>query len=208
MSPRSSDPAVRAALIDVAARILAAEGPRGLSTRRLATEAGLSTMAVYTRFGSMDELRLAIRSEGLARLAAKLDARPCTDDPVADLAADGIIYFTAGLADPEMYRVMFTERPPDGDDSGTGIFRSLVNTVGRCVEAGRFGPADESLATMWAGEFWTMRHGAVTLALTGLLPERQVRFLLADMTYRLAVGCGDDPAAARCSVEDAGSPSG
>lgn len=52
-----------------------------------------------------------------------------------------------------------------------------------------------------AAEFWTTRHGTVTLALTGLLPERQIRFLLSDMTYRLAVGCGDDPAAARRSVE-------
>jgi hypothetical protein len=55
---------------------------------------------------------------------------------------------------------------------------------------------------MWAGEFWTMRHGTVTLALTGLLPERRIRFLLSDMTYRLAVGCGDDPDTALRSVEN------
>lgn len=201
MSPRSSDPAVRARLIEVAARILAAEGSRALSTRRLAAESGLSTMAVYTRFGSMDELRRAVRSEGFARLIAKLDATARTSDPVADLAANGAAYLAAGLDDPEMYRVMFTERPPDGDDSGAGIFRRLVTAVSRCVEAGRFGPADSSLVTMWAGEFWTMRHGTVTLALTGLLPERQIRFLLSDMTYRLAVGCGDDPAAARRSID-------
>lgn len=36
----------------------------------------------------MDALRGAVRSEGFARLAAKLDAMPRSDDPVADLAAD------------------------------------------------------------------------------------------------------------------------
>ena len=40
----------------------------------------------------------------------------------------------------------------------------------------------------------------VTLALTGLLPGPQVRFLLTDMTYRLTVGYGDEPSAARRSV--------
>lgn len=46
-----------------------------------------------------------------------------------------------------------------------------------------------------------MRHGMVALAHTGLLPREQVSFLPADMTYRLAVGYGDDPAAAAASVE-------
>ena len=62
-------------------------------------------------------------------------------------------------------------------------------------------PADGSLARAWAGEIWTMRHGMVSLALTGLLPIQQVRFLLVDATYRLAIGYGDDPSAARHSVE-------
>jgi len=47
-----------------------------------------------------------------------------------------------------------------------------------------------------------MRHGTVTLALTGLLPAQQIRFLLTDMTYRLAIGYGDDPPTARHSVEE------
>ena len=74
MSPRSADPAIRTALLDAAARILAADGPSALSTRRLATEVGASTMAVYTHFGSMDQVRQAVRQDGFARLAAELDA--------------------------------------------------------------------------------------------------------------------------------------
>lgn len=201
MSPRPADPAIRIALIEAAARILAADGPSALSTRRLAAEVGTSTMAVYTHFGGMDELHRAVRDEGFARLAARLDDVPGTDDPVADLAAGGLAYFMTGLADPELYRAMFTELPPAGDDAGAVIFRRLAEAVSRCVDAGRFDAAEASLIQAWAGELWITRHGMVTLALTGLLPERQVRLLLTDMTYRLAVGYGDDRAAARHSVE-------
>jgi AcrR family transcriptional regulator len=203
VSPRPADPAIRATLIETAARILATDGPHALSTRRLAAEAGTSTMAVYTHFGSMDQLRRAIRAEGFARLAGQLDALPHTEDAVADLAAGGLTYLASGLASPELYRAMFTDRPPEGDgDAGAGIFQRLAGDVTRCITAGRFCPADPALATAWAGEVWTMRHGVVTLALTGLLPLQQVRFLLIDMTYRLAIGYGDDPSAARRSVDE------
>jgi AcrR family transcriptional regulator len=194
---------MRATLIETAARILAADGPNALSTRRLAAEVGTSTMAVYTHFGSMDQLRRAIRAEGFARLAGKLDELPRTDDAVADLTAGGLAYLAGGLASPELYRAMFTDRPPVGDDNaGAGTFERLVDDVTRCITDGRFHPADPSLARAWAGEIWTMRHGMVTLALTGLLPLQQVRFLLTDMTYRLAVGYGDAPSVADRSVHN------
>ncbi|MEU4325462.1 hypothetical protein [Nonomuraea dietziae] len=47
-----------------------------MTARRLAGEAGTSTMAVYTYFGGMEEVRGAVRQEGFARLAADLDATP------------------------------------------------------------------------------------------------------------------------------------
>ncbi|MEV6493684.1 TetR/AcrR family transcriptional regulator [Actinoplanes sp. NPDC051633] len=160
MSPRAADPAVRMSLIETGARILAGDGRSALSTRRVAAEAGTSTMAVYTHFGSMDQLCRAIRAEGFARLAERLDALPRTGDEVADLAAAGLVYFTSGLTSPEMYRAMFTDRPAEGDgDAGVGIFERLVEDVRRCIAAGRFPSADPSMTAAWAGEIWTMRHG-------------------------------------------------
>jgi AcrR family transcriptional regulator len=203
VSPRPADPAIRAALIEAGARILAVDGPSALSTRRLAAETGASTMAVYTYFGSMDELRRAIRAEGFTRLADMLEALPRTQDAVADLAAGGLSYLTSGLASPALYRAMFSDRPPAGDDdAGTEVFQRVVDDVTRCMAAGRFDSAEPSMTVPWAGEIWTMRHGLVTLALTGLLPAQQIQFLLADMTYRLAVGYGDQPSAARHSVQE------
>lgn len=201
MSPRSADPAIRTALIDAAARILATDGPSALSTRRLAAQVGASTMAVYTHFGSMDQVRQAVRQDGFARLGAELDALAHTDDPVTDLTADALGYLDFGLANPELYRAMFVDRPPEGvEDPGNEEFQRLLGTVRRCIDAGRFEAVDDPLPLGWAAELWTMQHGMVVLALGEVVPAAQIRFLVADMTYRLAVGFGDDPTAARRST--------
>ena len=54
-------------LIEAGARVLAEEGRPAVTARRLATEAGTSTMAVYTHFGSMEELFVQMCQEGFAR---------------------------------------------------------------------------------------------------------------------------------------------
>src|ERR1039457_1387353 len=84
MSPRRLDLNLRAALIEAAARLIAEGGPAALSTRRLATEAGTSTMAVYTYFGSMGELVREIVHDGFARLEQGCSLVELTHDPVAE----------------------------------------------------------------------------------------------------------------------------
>jgi AcrR family transcriptional regulator len=201
MSPRSADPHVRTKLIEAAARVLAEEGPAALTSRRLAAEIGTSTMAVFTRFENMDEIRWAVREEGFARLNARLDALPASDDPVADLVAAGTAFFDSGVANLHLYRAMFLDRQPENDDLGAGTFTRLVSLVRRCVAAGRFPDAREALVPVWAAQLWSMRHGLVTMTAAGILPDEQARFVLDDMTFRLLVGYGDDPASARRSIE-------
>ena len=201
MTPRTADPDAGPALVRVAARVLAEEGYAALTTRRLAAEAGTSTMAVYSRFGGKAEIVRAVRVEGFARLDARLDALPVTEDPVTDLVAAGAAFYAIGLAEPHLYRAMFLDRPPEDDDMGVGVYRRLVDLVRRCIAAGRFPDGDDSHAPIWAAQLWTMRHGMVTMAVTGLLPDEQARHVLDDMTYRLLVGYGDEPERARRSVD-------
>lgn len=199
MSPKSADPAVRTELVEAAARLLGDEGPDALTTRRLATEVGTSTMAVYTYFGGMDEVRQAVRGEGFARLAVHLDAAPWSTDPVADLVALGVAYRTSGLADPHLYRALFLEES-FWDDTATGLFQRLVDAVRRCIDAGRFHQADPWEAAV---QLWAASHGMVSLTLAGLLPAEEMTLHTADMAMRLFVGYGDDPAAAQCSIDQA-----
>src|SRR5256885_199545 len=83
---------IHAALIEAAARLIANEGAAGLTLRRVADEVGTSTMAIYTHFGGMPELRRAVRLEGVARLADHLARVRESGDPVADLAVLGLAY--------------------------------------------------------------------------------------------------------------------
>jgi AcrR family transcriptional regulator len=219
VSPRRADPDAHERLLAAAARLMAEEGAQALTARRLATEAGTSTMAVYTRFGGMEEVRDAVRAEGFARLSAALDAVTPTDDPVRDLVAAGAVYLRFGLGQPDLYRAMFLDPPrvPGAGTVGHGAFGRLVAAVRRCVDAGRFGdeavapdapgvPPGADAATGWAVQLWTMRHGLVSLATVGLMPSEQVGLHVADMSLRLFLGYGDDRATATRSIAEGMGP--
>lgn len=81
MSPRALDPAIRRAVTEAAIRILGTEGRSALTTRRLAREANTSTTAVYTYFGSMDDVHRHVRRQAIGALLAALDVVGITDDP-------------------------------------------------------------------------------------------------------------------------------
>ncbi|MBS2536604.1 helix-turn-helix transcriptional regulator, partial [Catenulispora sp. NF23] len=91
---------LRASLLDVAAHLLAAEGPAALTMRRIAAEAGCSTMVLYKHFGSKDAIAAALYLEGFARLKRHLDAVPHDPDPAEHLAALGRAYRENALTEP------------------------------------------------------------------------------------------------------------
>ncbi|HWL65931.1 MAG TPA: TetR/AcrR family transcriptional regulator [Actinomycetota bacterium] len=189
--PKVADPAVRDSLVETAARLIAEREP--LSTRRLAAELGTSTMAVYTHFGSMDELRRAVRRDGFARLAEHMAKVHPTKDPVADLALAGHAYCVNALRNPHLYRVMFMETPIDQEDAAVGLytFEALVAIVQRCIDAGRFKSSGEPWSL--AVQAWIAAHGVVTLFLAGMMVEEQAIETLEAITKNMLVGFGDDP---------------
>jgi AcrR family transcriptional regulator len=198
MTPKALDPAVRNALVEAAARLLVEEGPAALTTRRLATEVGTSTMAVYTHFEGMDELRKALAKEGFDRLSSYLEELSPTDDTVEDITAQGGAYFFNALANSHLYRFMFMEHPDEEEDIGMNTFDTLIEGVGRAMKAGRFDEADpEELAT----QLWVMSHGIVTLHMANCLTLDEAVRTLEAMALNLFVAFGDDRAAAIASIE-------
>ncbi|WP_433259934.1 TetR/AcrR family transcriptional regulator [Actinosynnema sp. CS-041913] len=169
MSPRKADPNARPVLVDIAARLLAEQGPRALSARRIAAEAGTSTMAVYTHFGGMSGLVREIVHEGFARLQRHMTRVARTGDPVADMALLGRAYRHNATANPHLYAVMFGASTLAGfslseDDRQHGRYTlaAVVECAARCMAVGRFRPGDPELV---AHEMWTATHGLVTLEL-------------------------------------------
>ncbi len=193
VSPKVADPAVRTALLEAAARLIATEGPGGLTLRRLVDEVGTSTMAVYTHFGGMQSLRQEVRREGFARLRAHLDGvRPGTD-PLADLVRLGWAYHDNALENPNLYRAMFMDHTePAADGIGLDTFEQLVAGVDRCLDAGRFRPADPYGLAL---QLWSMAHGVIALQLSGLLDASLAEGTLDAGWRHLCAAFGDDPPA-------------
>ena len=190
---------LRSALIEAAAQLIATEGASGLTLRRVADAVGTSTMAIYTHFGGMPELRRAVRREGFARLAEHLAEVRETHDAVADLAQLGRAYYDNALSNPHLYRVMFMEQPLDAADAAarTDTFQVLVGAVQRCIEDGRFAPAN---AADLATQFWALGHGVVSLQLTRVLSDQEALRSLGGAIVNLFIAFGDEPQRARRSL--------
>ncbi|MCU1693454.1 MAG: transcriptional regulator, TetR family [Frankiales bacterium] len=173
--PDDDDPR-REALVEVAARVLAEQGPHGLSLRKVAAEAGGSTQLVYTLFGGKPGLVDALYAEGFRRLAraqqeALRDAPP-PGDPHRILAL-GHAYRGFARAEPWFFSVMFgravagftpTRRTRTGGRSST--FGVLVDTVQECLDAGTLTAPD---APHLARLCWATVHGLTSLEQNGLL---------------------------------------
>jgi AcrR family transcriptional regulator len=207
MSPRRLNPRNRTVLINTAARLVAEGGPHGLSARRLAAEAGTSTMAVYTYFGSMSAIVNEIVQSGFARLGHLFDLVEPSDDPVTDMALLGRIYRYNAVTNRHVFEVMFGGSSLAGfalteEDRQNGRYTltPVADCAHRCVAAGRFRPDDPMLIThhMWLGV-----HGTVIMELGGYL----VKPYDADRCFEtqlvsLMVGAGDELDSARESVEN------
>jgi AcrR family transcriptional regulator len=105
----------RAALRDAAERLFEQYGSAGVTVRALAEEAGTTTRAVYTLFGSLDGLVVdALGQHAYELLAAALDAHPETDDPVSDLIDMAPSVFRRFVRDhPALYRIAFQRAVPN-----------------------------------------------------------------------------------------------
>ena len=205
VSPRRAQSDLRESLLEAAARILARDGSVGLSTRRLAKEVGSSTMAVYTHFGSMDDLVRAVVHEGFARLNTKMVLIGDSADPVADVVAHGRLYRWNVHQNPDLYQVMLGALNiagfslTDADRlHGRYVLDILVASVRRCMAAGRFAEGDPELV---AHQFWTGLHGIVTLELGGyLFAPYDADACFDAQVHTTIVGLGDDAEQAWASM--------
>lgn len=198
MSSQPAEPEVRRRLLEAAARLLAEEGPAGLSTRRLAKEVGTSTMSVYTYFGGLPELVRAVVQEGFARLADHLGEVPHTDDALTDLLALGWAYRANAIDNPQLYAVMFGSASLGGYrrtkqelEEGRYTFDVLVAATARAIAAGQFREADPEHV---AAQLWSALHGFVMLELAGYFEAEDdaVESVLLPLFINLGMGLGAD----------------
>jgi AcrR family transcriptional regulator len=138
--------ASRQRVVEAAAELLAHKGREAVTTRAVAAAAGVQPPVIYRLFGDKDGLLEAVAEHGYATfLAAKhADARP--QDPVEDLRAGWDLAVEFGLANPELYVLMYGE-PRRGTSSAAfqAGMRILLGRIHRLATSGRL-RVDEDLA--------------------------------------------------------------
>ncbi len=140
--PASPRDRTRAQLVEVAARLLAAEGPDAVTTRSVALAAGVQAPAIYRLFGDKNGLLDAVAAHGFATYMASKRPVDADADPVENLKAGWELHVGFGLANPELFRLMHTALGTRtgraaiaaGATAGAEILQARVHRV---AEAGR-----------------------------------------------------------------------
>jgi AcrR family transcriptional regulator len=150
LSPRARE------IVDAARELLEAEGPEGLSMRRVAERIGIRAPSIYKHLPDKQALEAAVISAGFAEWADAFEAAARgADDPLAALART---YREFALRHPHLYRLM-TDRPLAREHLTPGVEERAAAQV---VEA--VGDPDGARA------MWAFAHGMTILELNGRFP--------------------------------------
>ena len=109
---REHDEKTAAALLDAAERIIAAEGVDALALREVARDAGTTTRAIYSLFGSKDGLLGALGVRAFNLLQREIEALPASDRPADDLIEVALIYRRFALEHPALFSIAFHRADP------------------------------------------------------------------------------------------------
>ncbi|MFC4004509.1 TetR/AcrR family transcriptional regulator [Prauserella oleivorans] len=172
--PKTHDETLRLRLLHRAGELLATEGVRALSLRRLAADVGTSTTAVYSLFGGKSDLVNALYGEGFRRFAARLRAVRRTGEVVADIVGLCLAYREAALEDPHRYSAMFAAAVPgfEPDDDTRKQAMSALEPLWDVVADGiSRGVLVDVPADVIAVSCWGCAHGLVSLELNPTVPQ-------------------------------------
>ncbi|NUA30581.1 TetR/AcrR family transcriptional regulator [Cupriavidus basilensis] len=219
-------PDARTRLVEAAIRLLTTNGPSEVKARSVSSEAGLSTMGVYSYFGGVPELLQAVADEGFERQAAIFKQVANTDDPMVDLCAMALACRDFARSNPHLYDLMFglsihgryspSRGTPESQSRGrsasfTASYAYLHWECTRLVEGGIVRKIDPDRI---AAQLWSALHGFIMLELGGHFaaiddPSAEI---LVPMCVNVVVGLGADRKRAETSAANAtagwgGSPS-
>jgi AcrR family transcriptional regulator len=162
--------ATRERIVETAAELLAGGGREAVTTRAVATAAGVQPPTIYRLFGDKVGLLDAVTEHGFRAYLA--DKGVASADPVADLRSGWDLHVGFGLANPGLYALMYGDpRPGTASPAATRATAMLRALVRRIAEAGRLRVAEE--------QAWRFVHaaacGTVLTLLATVSPDRGCR---------------------------------
>lgn len=157
--------ALRKALIEAGLNALKGAEGKQVSLRALARDVGVSPTAVYRHFPDKDALMKGLALEGLKRLGeAQKAAAEAAGGGTAGFAETGRAYVRFALANPALFRLVFTQGHPLEHTDETDPARNLLleNTLALTGDTAR--------AERLALQAWSVAHGIAMLMLDGRIP--------------------------------------
>ena len=167
---------LKKALVDSAMQIIAAEGYKSLTLRKVAVHAGVSVGAPYRHYKNAEELLSEVASEGIKILSARIkkimEQKP--NNYLWQFQTAGIAYIEFAIEHKELFRIMYGSHIEHHSDheylknEGQLSFQLLVDIIENAQKEGTVKKADAYEVALSA---WSMVHGVAHLIL-----EKQIFF--------------------------------
>ncbi|ALO99314.1 transcriptional regulator [Streptomyces hygroscopicus subsp. limoneus] len=149
MTAIETTPQPRERILRAAADLLAEGGREAVSTRSVSAAAGVQAQTIYRQFGDMQGLLDEVARRGLAAYLADKKANLTAGNPVEQLRSGWDLHVAFGLANPALYRLLYTDpRPGEGAAAMDEAYGILVQLVTRVAETGRLRMGIEAAAAM------------------------------------------------------------
>lgn len=207
-------PDPRTRLLQAALHLLTTHGPSEIKARSVSSEAGLSTMGVYTYFGGVSELLQAVADEGFNQQLAMFRQVANTNDPMTDLCAMALACRDFAKGNPHLYDLMFglsiqgryspargaqPIEPKERSVAFQASYGYLRDECQRMVDGKGVREIDPDLM---ATQLWSSLHGFIMLELGGYFDavESPTAAILVPMCVNLIVGLGADRKLAEASA--------
>lgn len=186
---------LRADLIDIAERIIAAEGPSEIKARRLATEAGCATGAIYNVFEDLDQVIMEVNGRTFKGLGESVAASLVGNEgktPTERLILMSYAYLDFAAEHPLAWRALFDVRLSTDMDIPTWYLSELerlFSYIARPVQEifKDLGPKETHLMVR---ALFSSVHGIVLLGLENRIsgvPRAELEKMIALLLRQLTV---------------------
>jgi AcrR family transcriptional regulator len=158
---------LRAALVEAGLKALETAPIEELSLRALAREVGVSATAVYRHFPDKKALLGALADTGLEQLGQYQLSAAKDSGPERAFGATGRAYVRWALANPALFRLIFSRVEPLGETVfGQSLAARLLQEAARDASGG-----NEDRTRQLIVQAWSLVHGLAMLMLDGQLPH-------------------------------------
>lgn len=158
---------MRRRILDVAMNMFLVEGYDKTSLRNIAEKIEYSPATIYLYFKDKDELFYEVQKDAFEKLNEVFAQQVTATEPLTRLRQICHTYVQFGIANPELYDLMFIIRAPMNVveekqmwDNGTDAFGFLTQTLTACIEYKLIKYNDPMIAAL---SVWAMGHGLISL---------------------------------------------